>query len=155
MTQNERPILDGIALASPINIRYKGYNEGDKMKKQNIIKNKKMSPEVYNLKQIVLGIVYKAKQLTSMPWIQVRIGDATPGNEPTLGLASMKGNQLWITEKAINYGSEKLTHVVLHEVLHAVYGKDHDESCPLMAACLPAKPLSEADCYRHFVKHIK
>ena len=34
MTQNERPILDGIALASPIKIRYKGYNEGDKMKKQ-------------------------------------------------------------------------------------------------------------------------
>jgi hypothetical protein len=26
--------LDGITLASPINIRYKGYNEGDKMKKQ-------------------------------------------------------------------------------------------------------------------------
>jgi hypothetical protein len=71
-------------LVSPIKIRYKGYNKGDKMKKQNIIKNKKMSPEVYNLKQIVLGIVYKAKQLTSMPWIQVRIGDATPGNEPTL-----------------------------------------------------------------------
>ena len=114
-----------------------------------------MSPETYELKQIVLGIIYKAKTMTNLPWIQVKVGDATPGNEATLGLAKLRANQLWITEKAINYGPQKLTHIVLHEVLHAVYGKDHDESCPLMSACLPAKPLSEADCYRHFVKHIK
>ena len=114
-----------------------------------------MSPETYKLKRAVLNIIYKAKRMTQLPWIQVKAGDATAGNEATLGLAKLRANQLWITEKAINYGSQKLTHVVLHEVLHAVYGKDHDESCPLMAACLPAKPLSEADCYRHFVKHIK
>ena len=34
MTQNERPILDGMALASPIKMGYKSYNKGDKMKKQ-------------------------------------------------------------------------------------------------------------------------
>ena len=154
MTQNERPILDGMALASPIKIRYKGYNEGDKMKNK-IIKNKKMSPETYKLKRAVLDIIYKAKRMTQLPWIQVKVGDATAGNDATLGLAKLRANKLWITEKAINYGPEKLTHVVLHEVLHAVYGKDHDESCPLMAACLPAKPLSQDECYRHFVKHIK
>ena len=154
MTQNKRPILDGIALASPIKIRYKGYNEGDKMKNK-IIKNKKMSPEVYELKQIVLGIIYKAKTMAKLPWIQVKVGDATAGNEATLGLAKLRANKLWITEKAINYGPQKLTHIVLHEVLHAVYGKDHDESCPLMSACLPAKPLSQDECYRHFVKHTK
>ena len=32
MTQNERPILDGMALASPIKMGYKSYNKGDKMK---------------------------------------------------------------------------------------------------------------------------
>jgi hypothetical protein len=154
LTQNERPILDGMALVSPIKIRYKGYNEGDKMKNK-IIKNKKMSPETYKLKRAVVDIIYKAKRMTQLPWIEVKVGDATAGNEATLGLAKLRANQLWITEKAINYGSEKLTHVVLHEVLHAVYGKDHDESCPLMSACLPAKPLSQDECYRHFIKHIK
>ena len=154
MTQNERPILDGMALASPIKIRYKRYNEGDKMKNK-IIKNKKMSPETYKLKRAVLNIIYKAKRMTQLPWIQVKVGDATAGNEATLGLAKLRANKLWITEKAINYGLDKLTHVVLHEVLHAVYGKDHDESCPLMSACLPAKPLSQDECYRHFIKHIK
>ena len=113
-----------------------------------------MSPETYELKQIVLGIIYKAKTMTNLPWIQVKVGDATPGNEATLGLAKLSANKLWITEKAINYGKQKLTHVVLHEILHAVHGVDHDESCPLMSACIPAKPLSEADCYKHFLKHI-
>jgi hypothetical protein len=37
-----------MALASPIKMGYKSYNKGDKMKKQNIIKNKKMSPEHIN-----------------------------------------------------------------------------------------------------------
>ena len=45
MTQNERPILDGMALASPIKIRYKGYNEGDKMNK----KEQKMLDKIFNL----------------------------------------------------------------------------------------------------------
>ncbi len=146
--------MDALGLASPIKMGYKSYNEGDKMKNK-IIKNKKMSPETYELKQIVLGIIYKAKTMAKLPWIQVKVGDATAGNEATLGLAKLRANKLWITEKAINYGLDKLTHVVLHEVLHAVYGKDHDESCPLMSACLPAKPLSQDECYRHFVKHIK
>ena len=154
MTQNERPILDGMVLASPIKMGYKSYNEGDKMKNK-IIKNKKMSPETYKLKRAVLDIIYKAKRMTQLPWIEVKVGDATAGNQATLGLAKLRANKLWITEKAINYGLDKLTHVVLHEVLHAVYGKDHDESCPLMSACLPAKPLSQDECYKHFVKHIK
>ena len=34
MTQNERPILDGMPLVSPIKMGYKSYNKGDKMKKQ-------------------------------------------------------------------------------------------------------------------------
>ena len=89
MTQNERPILDGMALASPIKIRYKGYNEGDKMKNK-IIKNKKMSPETYELKQIVLGIIYKAKTMAKLPWIQVKVGDATEGNEATPALLSLE-----------------------------------------------------------------
>ena len=143
-----------MALASPIKMGYKSYNEGDKMKNK-IIKNKKMSPETYKLKRAVLDIIYKAKRMTQLPWIQVKVGDATAGNDATLGLAKLRANKLWITEKAINYGSEKLTHVVLHEVLHAVYGKEHDESCPLMSACLPAKPLSQDECYKHFLKHIK
>jgi hypothetical protein len=34
LTQNERPILDGMPLVSPIKMGYKSYNKGDKMKKQ-------------------------------------------------------------------------------------------------------------------------
>lgn len=122
--------------------------------KNKIIKNKKMSPETYKLRRAVIDIIYKAKRMTNLPWIQVRVGDATAGNESTLGLAKLRANQMWITEKAINLGLQKLTHVVLHEILHAVHGVQHDESCPLMSACIPAKPLSQADCYKHFLKHI-
>jgi hypothetical protein len=45
LTQNERPILDGMPLVSPIKIRYKGYNEGDKMNK----KEQRMLDNIFNL----------------------------------------------------------------------------------------------------------
>mgnify|MGYP000324093702 CR=1 FL=1 len=68
--------------------------------------------------------------------------------------AKIKGNQMWITKDAIDLGSDILRNIVFHEIAHAVYGTQHDESCPLMCSTLDENAvLNKEDCLKHLLKY--
>ena len=117
------------------------------------IKNKKMSPETYELKTQVVNLIREAKRGGArLPWIRVIIGDQTSNHKNVLGCAVIKGDKMWITEDAINLGTDTLRNIVFHEIAHAVYGTEHDESCPLMQSALNTI-LNKEDCLKHLLKY--
>jgi len=110
-------------------------------------KKKVMSPAVYALRRQVIDLIYEAKKLVpDLPRIEVRV---TENHDSILGMAYMERNIIHITERSVASRS-----VVFHEILHAVYGTEHDETCPLMASILK-KELKPALCDQLFVKHAK
>ena len=112
------------------------------------MKNKEMSPEVYALRRQAIEMIYEAKKLVpDLPRLTVRITD---NHERTLGKGWMKQNVIWLSERAVTGKDFDLRTIVFHEILHACYGIQHDESCPLMRAI--HKPLSKAQCERLFLK---
>ena len=117
------------------------------------IKNKKMNPETYALKTQVVNLIREAKRGGArLPWIRVIIGDQTSNHKDVLGGAVIKGDKMWITEEAINLGTDTLRNIVFHEIAHAVYGTQHDESCPLMQSALNTI-LNKEDCLKHLLKY--
>lgn len=106
--------------------------------------NKKMSPEVYRLRRQVIDLIYEANKLVALPRIDVRVTDR---HQMILGVAEMKGNIIWITEETVASRS-----VVFHEILHAVYGQEHVEGCPLMAPAI-SKNLDRQTCDSLFLKY--
>ena len=117
------------------------------------IKNKKMSPETYGLKTQVVNLIREAKRGGArLPWIRVIIGDQTSNHKNVLGCAVIKGDKMWITEDAINLGTDTLRNIVFHEIAHAVYGTEHNESCPLMQSALNTI-LNKEDCLKHLLKY--
>jgi len=117
------------------------------------IKNKKMNPETYALKTQVVNLIREAKRGGArLPWIRVIIGDQTSNHKDVLGCAVIKGDKMWITEEAINLGTDTLRNIVFHEIAHAVYGTQHDESCPLMQSALNTI-LNKEDCLKHLLKY--
>ena len=117
------------------------------------IKNKKMNPETYALKTQVVNLIREAKRGGArLPWIRVIIGDQTSNHKDVLGCAVIKGDKMWITEEAINLGTDTLRNIVFHEIAHAVFGTQHDESCPLMQSALNTI-LNKEDCLKHLLKY--
>ncbi len=108
--------------------------------------NKKMSPEVYRLRREVIALIHEAKKLADLPRITVRVAD---NHRKILGVAAMNQNIIWITEESVASRA-----VVFHEILHAVYGQQHVEGCPLMAPAI-SKDLDQKTCNRLFVKYAK
>ena len=94
--------------------------------KRKILLDKEMSAETYALHRKVVSIICEAKALIKLPYLKVRI---TNNHSNVLALAKMQGNEIWISEDAANYD---LPTIVFHEILHAVFGAEHDESCSLM-----------------------
>jgi hypothetical protein len=92
-----------------------------------------MNNEVYALRRKVMDIIYEIKRDVSIPRIDVRI---TTCNREILGTARMKDNIIWIPEHTLKMDNNKIFHVVLHEIAHAVWGIEHDEGCPLMASTI-------------------
>ena len=109
------------------------------MKKNKTAKNFtnfKMNGDVYKLRRQVLNIIYEVKNMgLNIPWIDVRIGEDK--NCQILGKAKLKGNIIWITPQAINEGENHLRHVVLHELIHTIFGINHNEKCHLMKSVQP------------------
>lgn len=121
------------------------------MSKTKKLKNKEMNTQTYKLRKEAMKFVYEAKLLDpTLPRITVRITDNA---DTILGMARFNKNIIWIVEKSITKNQYDLRTVVFHEILHAVYGIHHDESCPLMKAI--HSPLSKRDCEYHFKKWIK
>ncbi len=89
--------------------------------------NSKMNDHIYRLRREVIDLIYEARDVVSLPRITVRI---TENHETMLGCARMNDNILWITRRAIS--AYDLRAIVYHEIAHAVFGAEHNESCPLM-----------------------
>ena len=95
----------------------------------------KMDNEVYQLRRRVINCIHKANQLVSLPRIDVRIVD---GGKPTdaVGYAWHNSNIIHMSKNWCEMSEDKLYIVVLHELVHAVTGFDHDENCYLMKSVL-------------------
>ena len=99
------------------------------------IQSKRMSDEVYKMRREIIDIIYRVKKLVpNMPRISVRVAD---NDDEVLGCATMKGHEMWITERSTSDLA-----VVLHEILHAWKGIEHDDNCKLMH---PNKQLGVSD----------
>ena len=96
-------------------------------------KNKRMNDDVYALRKRVMNIIYAAKRYADIPRIEVRITDK-PTKSNHAGLAYLNSNCIFLPESTFGYSEAALTWVVLHEIVHAVTGFAHDESCRLMRA---------------------
>jgi len=114
-----------------------------------------MNDGVYKLRRQVIDSINEAKRGgVNLPWIAVRVGEQTAKHKNVLGCAKIKGNQMWITKDAIDLGSDILRNIVFHEIAHAVYGTQHDESCPLMCSALNEDAvLNKEDCLKHLLKY--
>ena len=120
------------------------------------IKNFKMNDSVYKLRRQVINLIYEAKKGgVNLPRIEVRVGEQSSAkHKNVLGCAKMSSNQMWITKDAIDLGSDILRNIVFHEIAHAVYGTQHDESCPLMCSALDENAvLNKEDCLKHLLKY--
>ena len=104
--------------------------------KTNLINNFKMNDKVYALRRQVINLIYEVKREVKkdLPRIDVRIGE--PRNHKTLGVAALKDCKIWITKDAIDMGEDALRNIVFHEIVHAVTGFGHDDSCSLMQPTL-------------------
>ena len=99
------------------------------------IQSKRMSDEVYKMRREIIDIIYRVKKLVpNMPRISVRVAD---NDDEVLGCATMRGHEMWITERSTSDLA-----VVLHEILHAWKGIEHDDNCKLMH---PNKQLGVSD----------
>ena len=117
------------------------------------IKNFKMNDEVYKLRRQVIELIYEAKRGgVKLPRIAVRIGEQKAKHKNVLGIATMNGNQMWITKDAIDLGLDVLRNVVFHEIGHAVFNLEHNEKCPLMES-KQNTVLNKEDCLKHLIKY--
>jgi len=114
-----------------------------------MLHNKRMNNQVYQLKRDVINIIYDLKRYVNLPRITVRITD---NQDNLLGRARMNDNVIWIPENTFN--SKYLYQVVLHEILHAVYGIEHNENCELMCAYV-TKQLSKQKSLDIFLGYCK
>lgn len=109
------------------------------------LSNKKMNNATYEQRKEVINLIYQAKNLIPyLPRITVRIAE---NHSEILGVARLNKNTIWITERAVISRA-----VVFHEIIHAVLGIDHIETCPLMASKIDPN-LNNAVCDFLFIKY--
>ena len=98
--------------------------------------NNEMTPETYKKKKKVVRVLYELRDLGFIiPRIDVRIGKSKHFN--TLALARLNNNIMWISERAVEQTENKFYHTILHEIIHTIYGCEHDEKCHLMSTYQP------------------
>lgn len=103
-----------------------------------------MNNEVYALRRKVMDLVYEFKTINEIPRVTVRIIENV-GN--TLGVGTMDDRVcIWIPQKVANASKDQLREIVYHEIGHAVYKLQHDESCPLMSSSTAWKGMSKLQC---------
>ena len=114
--------------------------------------NHKMTDDVYKLRRQVIDMIYEIKNVYSdIPRIDVRIGKSKTCG--VLGVARLNDNIIWIDDQAYK-NDDYLRNVVYHEILHAIYGINHDEKCPLMCSTLK-EVISKNECLKTFGKYYR
>jgi hypothetical protein len=93
------------------------------------LKNKTMDDATFALRTKVMGFIYEAKEIVDLPRIEIRI---TESHKSIMGLARVSGCVIWIPEDTLNERDNDIRQIVFHEILHAVFGTPHIDSCPLM-----------------------
>ena len=102
----------------------------------------KMNDDTYALRRNVMSVIYEAKNKGfNLPRIEVRI--VSGGESNVCGYAYLNSNVVHITEKWSKVDTATLTHLVLHEIVHAVTGYGHSDSCYLMQPIIQIKPNLE------------
>ena len=115
-------------------------------------KVKKMNDETYSLRRKVIDVLYQIKRRGyKIPRIEVRIvnGDATK----LCGYAYTNENVVHIVDEWTKVDKDVLTHLVLHEVVHAVTGFGHDDECYLMNPYIASK-VDINESWEAFSKYI-
>ena len=114
---------------------------------------KEMNDGTYALRKQVINIIREANNKGfNLPRIEVRI--VSGGESNVCGYAYLNTNIIHIHDKYMTYSKAFLTHVVLHEIVHAMTGFGHDEKCDLMCAMVPNK-LSIITAWNRFAHYIK
>jgi hypothetical protein len=107
----------------------------------------KMNDQNYLLRKKVINIIYDLNKIVKLPRIEVRI---VSGGEDLCGYAYMNANVVHMNESHMN--KTYFYQVVLHEILHAVLGIEHDEKCDLMSAYVKTE-LTDARALELFLKY--
>ena len=98
-----------------------------------------MNHNTYALRRKVIDIIREANNKGfNLPRIEVRI--VSGGENLNCGYAYLNQNIIHIHDKYVTHDMAFLTHLVLHEVVHAVTGFRHDDNCPLMCPIVPNNP---------------
>jgi hypothetical protein len=113
-------------------------------------KNKRMNESVYAERRVIIDLIYRVKNLLrtkgiQLPRIDVRIVDADRSKTTSIGRARMRDNIIWIPADSLVKYSKQQYQIVLHELLHAVWGVEHDQKCLLMHTNLQELTDSKAE----------
>jgi len=102
----------------------------------------KMNDDTYALRRKVMNVIYEIKNNGYLiPRVEVRIvSEDTDTQKEVCGYAYLSENVVHIAEKYAKADDNILTHLVLHEVVHAVTGFRHDDKCYLMNPYIHANP---------------
>lgn len=128
-------------------------NKSKSSKNSGALINKDMNDQTYQLRSEVMKYIYEAKEALNrstqiiLPRITVRI---TKDHESILGMGRMGKNIIWISQRAVESNRFDLRSIVFHEILHAVFKVNHDESCPLMKPV--HSPLTKIQAQQLFIK---
>lgn len=113
-------------------------------------KLRRMNDETYTLRRKVIDIIYSLKAEVELPRIEVRI--VTESQCGACGYAYLNEKIVHIIDKWTN--SKHLYKIVLHEIVHAVTGFEHDNNCRLMSPYLD-KELTDAEALKIFKTYFK
>lgn len=118
-------------------------------------KLKTMDNDTYALRRKVMNIIYQIKNSGyDIPRIEVRIvSETTDTQKEVCGYAYLSENVVHIAEKYAKADDDMLTHLVLHEVVHAVTGFRHDDKCYLMNPYIPMNPNPKRS-WKSFSKYL-
>ena len=138
-----------------------------KHKGKEYAKNRESSDETHELRRTVMKYIYDAKNLVKrelgydQPRVNMRVVDWSPERvilQNALACATGYGTGVILIPAATIAGSKWERHlksIVYHEILHATYCVEHDESSPLMHPIITKKPLEGKELDNWFIKHVK
>jgi hypothetical protein len=115
-------------------------------------RNLKMNDDTYALRRQVMDVIYEVKNLVNLPRIEVRINER-PKVGNSIGLAYLNANVIFIPEHLFTKFPKYVFEVVLHEIVHASTGFEHDVKCPLMSPSIGSKPMTKANAIKVFRKY--
>jgi len=138
-----------------------------KHKGKEYAKNRESNEETHELRRTVMKYIYDAKNLVKkelgydQPRVNMRVVDWSPERvilQNALACATGYGTGVILIPKATISGSKWERHlksIVYHEILHATYCVEHDETSPLMHPNISWKPLEGEELDRLFIDHVK